>query len=410
MSKIRQTESQSSARTRRITPDGTEELAPAGRRSAGRAWKRRLGAILLLVCILILGVAFWRVVFVSTTPSADDESAGSTVGVGEEAPQKALKLLSAASQILSEKTRRAVVRVEAAEIRIDTADDEIAQLFGSAPPTFGQGSGVIVDADGYLLTNYHVIRGAREISVVIDGTRRFAATVVGRDALTDLAVLKIDADGLDTITWGDSDELQVGAFVWAIGCPFGLEGSVSFGIVSAKNRDTLVNSPFQAFLQTDAAVNPGNSGGPLVDADGHVVGINTAILGRGFQGISFAIPSNTAQEIHQRLKQYGRVARGWLGISLDPLTDQRAAQLTIEAGHGVYVVSVARDAARPSPARQAGIRPGDVLTHWNGQPVDDPIQFSRIVAQSPVGSKAEVTVIRDGREMKLPLVVGERPH
>ncbi|MHB8974166.1 MAG: S1C family serine protease [Pirellulaceae bacterium] len=302
------------------------------------------------------------------------------------------------------------MRVEATDIHIDAADDEIAQLFGASPPAFGQGSGVIVDADGYLLTNYHVIRGAKGISVVVDGTRRFPATIVGCDALTDLAVLRIDANGLDTITWGDSNQLQAGAFVWAIGCPFGLEGSISFGIVSAKNRDTLGSSPFQAFLQTDAAVNPGNSGGPLVDVDGKVVGINTAILGRSFQGISFAIPSKTAQEIHQRLKQFGHVARGWWGRSLDRLTEQRAAQLIIEPGQGVYVVSVASDSANPAPARQAGLRPGDVLTRWNDQLVDDPIQFSRLVAQSPIGSKAEVTAIRDGREMKLSLVVGERPH
>jgi serine protease Do len=147
-----------------------------------------------------------------------------------------------------------------------------------------------------------------------------------------------------------------------------------------------------------------------VDADGKVVGINTAILGRSFQGISFAIPSNSAQEIYQQLRQSGHVARGWLGVTLDRLTEQRATQLMIEPGHGVYVVSVARDAARPAPARQVGIRPGDVLTRWNDQPVDDPIQFSRLVAQTPIGSKAEVTAIREGREVKLPLVVGERPH
>jgi len=336
---------------------------------------------------------------VSVANSSEDQDA-----------QTSLEQFSAASQVLSERIRRSVVRVEAADVRIDAAHDEIAQLFGAAPPAFGQGSGVIVEADGYVLTNYHVIRGAREIYVIIDGTRRFSAKVVGGDALTDLAVLSIEADGLDGITWGDSDELKVGAFVWAIGSPFGLESSVSFGIVSAKNRDSLDNNPFQAFLQTDAAVNPGNSGGPLVDARGRVVGINTAILGRTFQGVSFAIPSNTAHAIYQRLKQHGWVARGWLGISLDPFTPQRAAQLNIEEGHGVYVVSVGGDAARPSPARKAGIRPGDVLTHWGGQPVDDPIQFSRIVAQSPVGSEAEVTLFRDGRAMKLSLVVGERPH
>ncbi|MHB8955550.1 MAG: S1C family serine protease [Pirellulaceae bacterium] len=391
-----------------IAPEEPDRLPQTGHRGLVPAWKRRLGASVLTILVLVLAMAFWRAIshwrtYLPIVPPADRSAV-----TAEEDPQRALKLLSVASQHIAERIRRAVVRVEATDIHLDAADDEIAQLFGSSPPAFGQGSGVIVDADGYVLTNYHVIRGAREISVVVESTRRFPAIIVGSDALTDLAVLRIDANGLETITWGDSNKVQVSAFVWAIGSPFGLEGSVSFGIVSAKNRDTLGSSPFQAFLQTDAAVNPGNSGGPLVDAEGKVVGINTAILGRSFQGISFAIPSNTARDIHHRLKQSGHVARGWLGVSLDRLTEQRAAQLMIEPGLGVYVVSVAGDAA--NPARQAGIRPGDVLTRWNDEPVDDPIEFSRLVAQSPIGSHAQVTAIRDGREMKLPLVVGERPR
>ena len=410
MDESRKTASSPATPSRSVPRDEFESLLQTGHRDSVTAWKRRLGAGALAILVLVLGVAFWHALSNWGTYPTNVPPAGNSAGAGEEDPQKALQLLSRGSQLITERIRRAVVRVEAADIHVDAADDEIAQLFGSSPPAFGQGSGVIVDADGYVLTNYHVVRGAKEISVVVESTRQFPATMVGYDALTDLAVLRIDANGLDTIIWGDSNELQVSAFVWAIGCPFRLEGSVSFGIVSAKNRDTLGSSPFQAFLQTDAAVNPGNSGGPLVDAGGKVVGINTAILGRSFQGISFAIPSNTAQEIYQRLRQFGHVPRGWLGVTLDRLTEQRATQLMIEPGHGVYVVSVASDAAHPAPARRVGIRPGDVLTRWNDQPVDDPIEFSRLVAQTPIGSKAEVTAIREGREVKLPLVVGERPH
>ena len=304
------------------------------------------------------------------------------------------------------------MRVEAADIHVDAGDDEIAQLFGSSPPAFGQGSGVIVDADGYVLTNYHVVRGAQEISVVVESTRRFRATMVGYDALTDLAVSEDRAaTGLDTITWGDSNKLQVSRV--RLGDRLSFRPGRERVVWHCQRQETATHwevARSKHSSKPTPAVNPGNSGGPLVDADGNVVGINTAILGRSFQGISFAIPSNTAQEIYQRLRQFGHVARGWLGVTLDRLTEQRATQLMIEPGHGVYVVSVASDTAHPAPARQVGIRPGDVLTRWNDQPVDDPIQFSRLVAETPIGAKAVVTAIRDGREVQLPVVVGERPH
>lgn len=377
-------------------------------RHARLKWWRWSAAVLLLICVAIVASALWRAVFGVDEPptSVDQDSApnGTSQLVFD------LKRLSAASQNIAEKSLPAVVRVQAVDVRVDDANDELAQLFGSAPPVFGQGSGVIVDAEGYVLTNYHVVRGAREITVVVAGDSSSSASLVGHDALTDLAVLKIAAHGLETITWGDSDQLQVGEFVWAIGCPFGLEGSVSFGIVSAKNRDGLAESPLQAFLQTDAAVNPGNSGGPLVNADGCVVGINTAILGRAFQGISFAIPSNTARDIYDRLKRDGYVTRGYLGISLDPLSDSRARQLNLAPGAGVVVVSVSPDGPNASTDRQGNIQPGDIMTHWNGELISDPIQFSRTIAQTPIGTTAEATLVRDGRELKSLLVVGERPR
>ena len=182
--------------------------------------------------------------------------------------------------------------------------------------TGGQGSGVIIDPAGYILTNYHVVRGANEIRISLSDGRKVDANLVGRDAATDLAVLKVAADGLLAAEWGDSNDLEVGALVWAVGSPFGLQRSITFGILSAKNRAGVAGTVYQDFLQTDAAVNPGNSGGPLVDARGRVVGINTAIVGEAYQGISFAIPSSVARGVYERLKTTGRVERaGWVSVS-----------------------------------------------------------------------------------------------
>jgi S1-C subfamily serine protease len=375
----------------------------------GPAWRRYVAGLLFGLLFVLL--AIFAIVLVRPAKQVSSQSAGDANSTGSLDPLEFARQLSHASQKLSQRVGRAVVRIDAEQIVADkSADTEIAQLFGSAPPAFGQGSGVIVQADGYVLTNYHVIRGARQIHVVNYQKNRYTAEVVGTDALTDLAVLKIDARSLDTLPWGDSDALDVGALVWAVGSPFGLEGSVSFGILSAKNRSELSDSPFQEFLQTDAAVNPGNSGGPLIDASGSMIGINTAILGAQFQGISFAIPSNLARSVYQRLKEQGHFARGWLGVGLESVTAQRAAQLNLPSPRGAYVVSVAEGSASPSPAQLAGLRPGDVVTQWNGHLVDDPIRLSRMVAQSRIGSQARVTLIRQGQEMRLSIRVAERPR
>lgn len=375
----------------------------------GPAWNRYLAGLLFGLLFVLLAIFTAVLVRPAATVAPQPQKEANKPASTD--PLAFARQLSLASQKLSQQVGRAVVRIDAEQIVADkSADTEIVQLFGSAPPAFGQGSGVIVQADGYVLTNYHVVRGARKIHVTNRQKNRYPAEIVGTDALTDLAVLKIDASGLDSLPWGDSDSLEVGAFVWAVGSPFGLEGSVSFGILSAKNRSELSDSPFQEFLQTDAAVNPGNSGGPLIDASGSMIGINTAILGTQFQGISFAIPSNVARSVYQRLKEHGHVARGWLGVGLDSVTVQRAAQLSLPAPHGAYVVSVAEDNSNPSPAQLAGLRPGDVVTQWNGQSVDDPIRLSRMVAQSPIGAPARVTVFREGREMQLSITLAERPR
>lgn len=284
-------------------------------------------------------------------------------------------------------------------------NDEWSRLFGG-PSQFqseGQGSGVIVDPQGYIVTNNHVIESAQKIEVQLSDGRKKIAEVIGSDPLTDIAVIKIDADNLIAAQWGDSAKLDVGALVWAIGNPFGLDRSVTFGIISAKGRPGA--NPFQNYLQTDAAVNPGNSGGPLVNIEGKIVGINTAIVGPSYQGVSFSIPSDEARAVYEKIKMDGKVARGWLGVAPEPLTPALAKQLQLNELKGFVVHEVVPN----SPAQQAGIRVRDVIVNWNGQPIDAPAMLSPIVAATKIGSTAKATVIRDGKPIELNIEVQERP-
>ncbi len=274
----------------------------------------------------------------------------------------------------------------------------------------GQGSGVIVDEAGYIVTNDHVIKGADptgpapEIEVQLSDGRRERATIVGRDELTDLAVLKINASKLIAAPWGQSDELETGDFVWALGSPFGLDHSVTFGIVSAKGRRELVGSAYQDYLQTDVAVNPGNSGGPLIDSRGQVVGINTAIVGSAYQGVSFAIPSRVARKVYEQIKTHGNVERGWLGVGLIDLTTEIARELRVDAVTGVVLTSV-----KPgTPAAHAGLQSDDVITQWDGNQVKTKAELMLAVADTPAESEVEVHLIRDNRPQTVKVLVGRR--
>ncbi|HEX5104696.1 MAG TPA: trypsin-like peptidase domain-containing protein [Pirellulaceae bacterium] len=282
--------------------------------------------------------------------------------------------------------------------------------FGSFPrtPSDGQGSGCIVDASGYILTNYHVVRDAREIKVSLADGRRVPAQMVGFDPLTDLAVVKVEADKLTAAEWGDSDDAQVGALVWAVGSPFGLERTITSGILSAKHRAGLAGTPYQDFLQSDAAVNPGNSGGPLVNSDGRVIGINTAIVGDAYQGVSFAIPSSVAREVFQRIRSEGLVRRGWLGVRLDLVDDTRAQEIGLPQKTGVYIVEVVEQEQGGSPAAKAGILPGDVILRWNDEEVASPELLSTLVAKANIGSRAKIVLFRDGREVEVEATIGQR--
>lgn len=278
-------------------------------------------------------------------------------------------------------------------------------------PAEGQGSGIIMEGSGYILTNNHVIKGANEIQVSLADGRKAKARVVGRDPPTDLAVLKIDEDNLTAASFGDSESVESGALVWAVGSPFGLERTITSGIISAKHRAGFAGNSHQDFLQTDAAVNPGNSGGPLVDASGRVIGVNTAIVGESYQGISFAIPSNVAREIYKQLKAEEtdhRVHRGWLGVQLEPMSPELARQAGLSSTTGVYIAGIYLNDNK-SPAATAGIQPGDVLFKWNGKAVNSPADLRQLVEKTPIASRAKVVVLRAKQELNLEVIVGDRP-
>ena len=258
----------------------------------------------------------------------------------------------------------------------------------------GQGSGVIVDKEGYIITNYHVVETVRSTEIQLSDGRRGVATVIGADPLVDLALLKTEMGNLTAAEWGDSDELDVGEMVWALGSPFGLEKSITFGIVSAKERRGISGqrrqSIYQEFLQTDAAVNPGNSGGPLVNADGEIVGINTAIIGRSYQGISFSIPSSIARSTYDQLRKNGWVKRGYLGVGPTKVPDKMARKMALERDQGVLVVEVRPD----TPAAEAGLEPSDVILTWDGVEYSDPTLMSRAIAATSIGSEVPVEIVR----------------
>ena len=272
--------------------------------------------------------------------------------------------------------------------------------------TRAAGSGVIVDARGYILTNAHVVESAAEIEVRLSDDRKFAATLVGTDPKTDLAVVKIDpgAVALPPAVLGDSDKLRIGQWAIAIGNPFGLDRTVTVGIISATGRTRVGVAIYEAFIQTDASINPGNSGGPLLNIDGRVIGINTAIVSSG-QGIGFAIPINMAREVMTQLIANGRVVRGWLGVAIQDLTDELAAGFGVPGKSGVLVADVLKD----GPAEAAGMKPGDIIVDLGGAPIKEVTDLQKRVAAIPPGRSSALTVLRDRKPTKLTVKLGEQP-
>jgi serine protease Do len=269
------------------------------------------------------------------------------------------------------------------------------------------GSGVIVSKDGYILTNNHVIKNADSIKVLLSDKREFEGKIVGTDPKTDLSVIKIDADNLTYLKLGNSDVLKVGEIVLAVGNPFGLNQTVTMGIVSAVGRANVGIADYEDFIQTDAAINPGNSGGALVNAKAELVGINTAIFSTtgGYQGIGFAIPSNMARSVMNSLITKGKVVRGWLGVSIQGITPELAEQFNLEKDYGTLISDVVVD----SPAEKGGLLRGDVIIEFNGKEVNEPYNLRNMVSSTPPGEEVEFKVIRNGEIFIVPVTISELP-
>ena len=376
-------------------PPTLEELVPAPARpidrnhSFMRFFLFLTGVILLLISWYLVPQMIERYQYAVTKGKirAEYENA---VQLLEQQP---LESVSNAYELVAQKVRPSVVSIQ-------TAVPTQSFLRNMA----GQGSGVIINSAGHILTNAHVVEGAEQIRVVLHDRRSFKATQVGEvDVLNDLAVLKIDADNLLPAEWGESEKLNVGSIVWAVGSPFGYDQTVTSGIISAKDRMRSGNG-HQQMLQTDAAVNPGNSGGPLVDSQGRVVGINTAIHGEQFQGISFAVPSEIAKFVFDQVIDKGYVDFGILGAFPEPVFQNDADRLSLPDINGALIREVISD----SPADNAGLQKNDVVRSWNGKPIVAHGNLFRFVDMTTPNTKIRLTVLRNGKERELEIIVGSR--
>ncbi len=333
--------------------------------------------------------------------------------------QKSIDLRTAIIQVAKQNLSK-VVYVEVTESREVTnpmmpfENDPFFRHFFGGPKmpkkfkqeTKGLGSGIIIDSRGYILTNYHVAGGATKIEVTLADGSKFPARLVGGDSKTDLAVIHISAkESLPYVTFGDSDQVEVGEWVVAIGAPRALEKSVTQGIISAKHRSGITDpTSYQDFLQTDAAINPGNSGGPLLNLYGQVIGVNAAIATQsgGFEGIGFTIPSNMAQYVAKTLIAHGKVERGWLGVSIRNLTPELATSVKVKTLTGALVVEVTKG----GPADKAGIKKNDVVIAYRGKEVIGTNEFRNAVAETPIGTEAKITILREGRKEDLTVRIG----
>jgi serine protease Do len=379
-------------------------------------------ANILFLTVFTLGTAF---TFLTVTACAKQEEQAkkpvveSVTGQISEGAKGSIDLSTAIINV-AKQTIPAVVYIEVTESKEVAnpllpfeSDPFFRRFFGvpKMPKKYkqeikGLGSGMIIDLQGHILTNYHVAGGATKIEVGLADGSKYPARLVGGDAKTDLAVIQISAkESLPYVNFGDSDKVEVGEWVVAIGAPRALEKSVTQGIISAKHRSGITDpSSYQDFLQTDAAINPGNSGGPLLNLYGQVIGVNAAIATEsgGFEGIGFTIPSNMALHVAKQLIAHGKVERGWLGVSIQDLTPDLAKTLHAETTKGALVVEVVKG----GPAEKGGLKKNDVVIAYRGKEIPDSEMFRNEVANTPIGSEAKVTVLRDGKKVELTIKVG----
>jgi serine protease Do len=376
----------------------------------------------ITISSLVLGSLLCLLAGVSISSAIDHYQATGRMAAVANAPAPAVSQGLPDFATLAKRVGPSVVNVSTTQVRKAAADvpspldgdDPMSQFwqrfFGGRMPRgpqrqMGLGSGFIIDHNGTILTNYHVVDGAQKISVTLSDGKSYEAKVIGKDQKTDIAVIKIDAgEDLPVVTLGDSDRLEVGEWVMAIGNPFGLDHTVTSGIVSAKGRQ-IGSGPYDNFIQTDASINPGNSGGPLINLRGEVVGITTAIYSQsgGNIGIGFAIPTNSVKELLPQLKDKGRVVRGYLGTTVQKITPEIADSLGLKQQQGALVA----DVMRGSPAERAGIKTGDIITAFNSKEVKDSAELPTLVARVAPGTSASIKVLRDGKERTLPITVGE---
>jgi serine protease Do len=353
---------------------------------------RRTSIRLLLALTLLMG-ALLSHADVTAAPARPD-SAGDSRGV------RLLEEMQAVITDLADSVKPAVVNVLPGQGPAGAKGIPRERT----PNSPGSGSGVIMDPDGIIVTNNHVVGDATEVEIRLSDKTRYTAHLIGKDPDTDLAVLKVETDRkLPSVSWGDSGTVKVGQWVLAVGNPFGLDRTVTLGVVSGIGRENMNLSRYENFIQTDASINPGNSGGPLFNLRGEVIGINTAIINFA-QGIGFAIPSNMAKQVVQQLRSYGKVVRGWLGVGIQPVTAELAAKFGVAEGEGVLVNEVFEN----DPAAAAGVKPGDVITKVDGKVVDTPNVLSRLIATIEPGATTTLEVVRDGQRMNVTVHLSER--
>ncbi len=337
---------------------------------------------------------------------------------GQRLKSVSLDSLAEVSQLVSSRVSPSVVHINM--LRDQATLDRYETLFGSQHPSMrleGQGSGFVIDNAGHILTNQHVVEG-NDIEVTLSDGRRLPARIVGVDLLTDLAVLKVEADGLMPVEWGNSDEVVVGTPVWAAGSPFGLQQTVTFGIISGKHRvdfratryDKTVQggTAYGDMMQSDVALNPGNSGGPLVNSMGEVVGVNAAILGETYHGISFSIPSKVAQRVAGELIAQGEVSRGWLGVMMEDLTDDERFDANGNLVPGVRVKGF--PLKLPSPAKDAGLEAGDIIVEFQSKTVMSQVELMQTIGETQVGSNAQIVVRRQDKKRRFEVLIGKREN